>query len=140
MWRSSAGLLGSVDEAFVIHHIVQAACTLHEWERGGDERARCALGKALLDAVIASLRAVDGGARAPQPPNGFVEERFCVRFHDPRNADRLLARMRRSHTVQVRVIERVQEPDGMWRLRFVKRYLAASGYFRSRLAGTAFID
>jgi putative ATP-dependent DNA ligase len=141
--RSTAGLLGSVDASFIINHLVQAACTLHEWEQGGDDAARRALGAGLMDAMLEALGQVEPGGEAPDgadPLGGFVEERFTVRFHDADNADRLVARMGRSATVQVRELARARDPDGMLRLELAKRYQGASGYFRTRLAGTAFID
>ncbi|GIW72707.1 MAG: RNA ligase [Planctomycetota bacterium] len=134
--RSSAGLLGSVPRSFIINRIVQAAFALHEWEGGGGPERRQALGAALLDAMLASIRAVEHGGDL----RGFVEERHEIRMHEERHADRLLAQISRSATVQVREESRQREPDGMLRIVLVKRYPRATGYFQSRLAGGAVED
>ncbi len=131
----SANLLGAVPRAFIINRLVQAAFVLDE-QYGGratDEDA-LRLGRVLLEPIGRSVRDVEA--------RGEVEERYVVRLREERSADRLVRHLDHSSaTVQIKVLERVREPEtGRVRLTFLKRYQKATGFFLSRLQGTQIVD
>ncbi len=138
---ATAGALGSIPRAFLVNRLVQAAFSLHELEGGeaADEICR-KFGRALLAPMLESIRAVEAAGDVERHP-GEVEETYDLVMREERNVDRLLRHMDRSSaSVQVKLVAKERRPDGRWRVKYLKRYQKATGYFLSRLVGHSFVD
>lgn len=139
---ATAGCLGAIPRAFFVNRLVQAAFTIHEWRGAPTPEEARRFGEALLGPMVASIAAVEGGAPPGEEPRGEIEEPYEIFFREERHVDRFIRHLDRSSaSVQIRVLERARvEATGRWRVRFMKKYQKATGYFLSRLLGTTFVD
>mgnify|MGYP001597710205 CR=1 FL=1 len=129
--RVSTRLLGGIQRAQLVNHLVAAGIALHEWKDGGGRAEREAVGSALVDAMLDAIG---------QSAEGMIEERHEIRMHEDANVDDLLAIIETGSDIQVRVASRERDEDGMVRVVFFRRHLRPTGYFRSRMAGGKFVD
>lgn len=129
--RVSTRLLGGIQRAQLVNHLVAAGIALHEWKDGGGRAEREAVGTALVDAILDAIG---------QSVEGMIEERHEIRMYDEANVDDLLSIIEGGSDIQVRVASRERDEDGMIRVVFFRRHLRPTGFFQSRMAGGKFVD